>query len=252
MNNYRLIVPAAGKGSRLNTEIPKIFTLINEKETIYDRILQESEKIFGNITLILSPDGEKYLQEKGHKLPSNVEIRIQEHPTGMFDALDLAIDDGAIDAHHKKICIQWGDQPFIDGRIYKKMFNELDHFDAAIPLVWVQDPYVQFKFLNQELTIFESREGDQCDLFGFKDMGLFAFDEKKLIQTWRFYKGIDQYGRKTGEKSFLKLLPHFLKLNSISWIIDQPTYKALGINTKNELMEAKFLLDQINQMKSRS
>ncbi len=245
MNNRKLIIPAAGEGTRLNSEAPKIFTLINESETIFDRILPEAGDFFDEIALILSPDGERYLNEKMGSIPSNIEIFIQKSPTGMFDALDLAIDENVLKEKHHKIFIQWGDQPFIDSRIYKSLSDDLDQYDASIPLIWIHKPYVQFRFQENHLTILESREGDQCDRYGFKDMGLFAFDKERLLNTWSYYRGIEQQGSKTKEKSFLQIIPRFLKSGTISWRVDQPTYKALGINTGEELDEAKFLLDQM-------
>ena len=244
-----LIIPAAGKGTRLGSSAPKIFTRIDGDETVFDYILNEAAEIFDEIRLILSPEGQLYVKRNGISIPDNINILVQKAPTGMFDAIDIAFSE-SLDTHKdERIFIQWGDQPLINKELYKSLIKGLELFDAAIPLIWVQKPYVQFKFSENKLKILESREGDQCEEVGFKDIGLFSFDKKKLLEVWEYYKSLDYAGSVTNEKSFLKILEHFSNNFNIHWELNQPTYRGLGINTRKDLEEIKKLLYNFKYLK---
>lgn len=248
MKNSVLIVPAAGSGSRLKSEIPKIFTPIYKDKTIFDFIINEAIDLVEAIQLVLSPDGLNYMKKQSIQVPKNLNIVIQKKPTGMFDAIDIALNQAQLTSQTNKVVIQWGDQPFIDQSLYNHLLNDLDKFNSSIPLIWTRNPYVQFKFLSGNVSILESREGDICDESGFKDIGIFAFQFEKILQVWDTFKNIDISGKVTGEKSFLKLLMLFQKTNSIHWRLDQPSYKGLGINTPDELAESISFIEQLNQL----
>jgi len=244
-----LIVPAAGKGTRLGSSAPKIFTKIDGDETVFDYIINEAVEVFDEIRLILSPEGQLYVKRHGISIPDNIFILVQEVPTGMFDAIDIAISELLNSNKNERIVIQWGDQPLINKELYRSLIKDLELFDAAIPLIWVRRPYVQFKFSQKKLKILESREGDQCDDVGFKDIGLFSFDKKKLSEVWGKYKSLDSAGNVTNEKSFLKILEYFSNNFNIHWNLNQPNFRGLGINTQNELEEVKKLLLNFKYLK---
>tara|TARA_R100001143_G_C3360967_1_gene135584 strand:- start:1486 stop:2241 length:756 start_codon:yes stop_codon:yes gene_type:complete len=248
MKNSILIIPAAGSGSRLKSEIPKIFTPIDSNKTIFELIIKQAVDLVDTIQLILSPDGVNYMKKESIQLPKNLNIVIQKEPTGMFDAIDIALNKPQISNQIDKVIIQWGDQPFIDQSLYTQILQDLNQFNSSIPLIWTRNPYVQFKFLSGNVSILESREGDTCDDYGFKDIGIFAFRYEKIHQVWDAYKNIDTSGNVTGEKSFLKLLMLFQETNSIHWRLDQPSYKGLGINTPDELAESISFMEQLNQL----
>lgn len=250
MNRNNLVIPAAGAGTRLQLSIPKIFTEIADKQSVFDRIISEAGPFFDHVTIILSPDGENFFNERIQVKPDHVNFQIQERPTGMFDALNIAFEANPNILSDSNVYIQWGDQPFVDNKLYQLLSEDLNMYEASIPLIWVKDPYVQFKFDEEGLSILESREGDYCDMVGFKDMGIFSFDGNKLNNIWDKFKKVDQSGKQTDEKSFLKLIPFFDELYNIHWRIDQPSYKGLGINTPAELDESKSIIKQLSCMNS--
>lgn len=249
MKNSILIIPAAGSGSRLKSDIPKIFTPIYNGNTIYEFIIKQAVDLMETVHLVLSPEGIDYLKKKSIQTPKNLNIVVQQKPTGMFDAIDIALNQSQISNQIKKVVIQWGDQPFIDQALYSHLLHDLDQYNSSIPLIWTRNPYVQFKFISGNVSILESREGDLCDDSGFKDIGIFSFRYEKILQVWDTFKKIDTSGNVTGEKSFLKLLMLFQKTNSIHWRLDQPSYKGLGINTPDELAESISYMKQLNQLK---
>lgn len=248
MKNSILIIPAAGSGSRLKSTIPKIFTPVYKDKTIFELIINQAFDLVDSIQLILSPEGVNYMKEQSIQAPENLKVVVQNKPTGMFDAIDIAMNQSQLSNQVKKVVIQWGDQPFIDKSLYTHLLNDLDQYNSSIPLIWTRNPYVQFKFSSGNVSILESREGDTCDKAGFKDIGIFSFQYEKLLQVWDTYKGIDNSGEVTGEKSFLKLIMLFQKTNSIHWRLDQPSFKGLGINTPDELAESVSFMEQLNHL----
>lgn len=245
-----LIIPAAGAGSRLRGERSKLFTYLSDNRTLLDIIIENAYQFFDRITLILSPDGASLYRDEFSTYYPDTEFLIQEEPTGMLDALDLFLEQMKEQVKKENLFIQWGDQPFVETTLYESLDSSLPHCFGAIPLIWVEKPYVQFKFDSGQLTILETREGDSTDEFGFKDMGVFAFKGDLFSKAWSMYRNKIKPGRSTNEKSFLKMIPLLLREGIIHWDLLQPSYMGKGINTREELLEARELFVQLSNIRT--
>ena len=243
-----IVIPAAGKGSRLNSDLPKIFTAIYQSKSIFDLIIEQGTSHVDEMILLLSPAGKEYFDlHMAPSAPKNVHVWVQKSATGMFDAMDQLFD--SLLNRHKdfQVIVQWGDQPFCDADLHQTLFSDLEKHQVSVPLVWVSSPYVQFK-LGSPLFVWESREGEKCDAFGFKDMGIFAFTRESIESTWPQYKFNAPFGKVTGERNFVKFFETVQQKTEIFWRLDQPYYKAIGINTPEELIEANLFLNQKDQI----
>lgn len=244
-----IAIPAAGRGSRLGSELPKIFTPIYNGLSIYDYLLLNGLSHLDELVLLLSPSGAEFFNKKyKDNSPNKVKLLIQEEPTGMLDAINIIVTH-LIERNTEdfKLIIQWGDQPFCDKELHHLLFQDLNYSLVSVPLVWVNNPYVQFCF-KDKLYVLESREGDLCDSFGFKDMGIFAFKRKVLQSCWDDYLKYAMFGAITGEKNFVKFLMIVHDSFNISWRLDQPNYKSLGINTSDELVQVRRLFEAIGNL----
>ena len=245
MKKSHLILPAAGTGSRLKSDLPKLFTELHNHHSLFDLILLQATGQFDSMVLILSPEGAHYYQNNVKPKEIDLQIVIQHNPTGMFDAIHMALEalSPSTDA---RIILQWGDQPFVKSQLYRQLLHDLDQKSCSIPLIWEKNPYVQFLPANGSLKIRESREGDLCDPRGFKDMGIFAFRANELRKEMNSYaKQGTKVGKKTKERSFLQLLPLFITHNDVHWRLDQPSYMGAGVNTPDELEQAQHLYKQL-------
>lgn len=92
MKNSILIIPAAGSGSRLKSEIPKIFMPVCNDKTIFELIIHQATDLVDSIQLILSPEGVRYMKKQSIQTPKNLNVVVQNKPTGMFDAIDIALN----------------------------------------------------------------------------------------------------------------------------------------------------------------
>jgi bifunctional N-acetylglucosamine-1-phosphate-uridyltransferase/glucosamine-1-phosphate-acetyltransferase GlmU-like protein len=240
-----IIIPAAGKGSRLESNLPKLFTPIFNNNSVYDILITDDTSYVDEFILLLSPEGLNYFNTYlKSKAPANLYTWVQDEPTGMFDAINqiftILIER---DTDDFDLIIQWGDQPFCDKFIHELLFLDLKNYQTSVPLVWVHNPYVQFK-LGKNLKVIETRENEMNDIFGFKDMGIFAFKRNIIESCWNNYKIYAKKGKVTNEKNFVKFFEVIDNNFPIFWRIDQPYYKSIGINTKNDLIEANMFLNQ--------
>jgi len=247
-----IVIPAAGKGSRLHSDLPKIFTSVYQEKSIFDLIVEQGTSHADEMILLLSPSGKDYFETYiAANAPKNILVWVQESASGMFDAMNQlfgALLNRQEDFH---VIVQWGDQPFCDAELHQTLFSDLEKYQVSVPLVWVSSPYVQFK-LGSPLAVWESREGEKCDAFGFKDMGIFAFSREAIESTWPLYKINAPFGKVTGERNFVKFFETIQQNIAIFWRLDQPYYKSIGINTPEELNEANLFLNQKDQIRQGS
>ena len=240
-----IVIPAAGRGSRLGIELPKIFTPIFEEKSVYDFIMQHDHNEVDQIILLLSPAGKEFFDQH-YKInaPKNLDIWIQPQANGMFEAMNLLFERLLQQENDFQLVLQWGDQPFCDQELQQILFEDLNHHAVSVPLVWVEKPYVQFR-LGDRIEVIETREGEISDLFGFKDMGIFAFNRHVIETCWETYKNKAPMGQITHERNFVKFFETIQTHFAIHWRLDQPYYKSIGINTPTELKEANLLMSQI-------
>jgi hypothetical protein len=241
-----LAIPAGGKGSRLNSKLPKIFTPVYKGKSTFDLVISNLSNEIDLVVLLLSEAGHKiYLDLYKNSLDSKVITIIQKSPTGMFDAIDLIVRNLFSSYSDFSVIFQWGDQPLIDTNLHELLLSDLNKYCASIPLVWVQHPYVQYKFSQREVSVFEAREGELCDEFGFKDMGVFAYTSDFLGFFWKRFSLMVKNGEITNEKNFIKF-NSIIDFNKVLWRFDQPSYKSLGFNDSTDLKAIEFLFEQFS------
>ena len=84
-----IIIAAAGKGTRLNSNVPKILYPIAGK-AILEWIYEYCSDLCGEIIIVLSPQGKKdvepFINKKGFK---NVKVAVQNTPIGMAQGYSI-------------------------------------------------------------------------------------------------------------------------------------------------------------------
>lgn len=226
-----LIVIAAGNGSRLGLESPKIFVPIEEHVSIFDKIILENSS-FDKIIIVLSPLGLEFAGN--YTLPINTILCIQNQATGVKQAIEIAAENCNLSSFDS-ITLQWGDQPFFTEQYRNIFINKLNANKILIPLVFKEDPYVCFSFVEDRLIILEKRENEVIPKFGFKDIGLFVFTPSKLIDLMYNLNNFPIIGVATNEIRFLKAFELFHEKNQIEYTLDFPSYFEIGFNTKSDL-----------------
>ena len=231
------VIPAAGLGSRLGLDRPKILAPVDEErgETIWSILEAKLKPLTGRIQVVLSPSGAKWF----HGV--DADIAIQDVPLGMGDAVFRGASSWAAD----RILVVWGDQVNLSSETFGRTLRV--HAGSkrpafVLPRVWNQSPYVQYDFNERgDVTgVRQTREGDLTDSAGWSDVGLFCLSTEGLEPLWREYLATAARGSATGEINFLPFLP-FLSgrgWTTATWDVTDPD-EARGVNTPSDLEFAR-------------
>lgn len=229
------VIPAAGGGTRLGADAPKILLPITPRETIWSILHAKLSPLVDHVHLILSPDGAAAFPP----LPANASYSIQPAPLGMGDAIFRGHD---VWSRYDAVLIVWGDQVFVSrdtlGRAIAALNIEEHH--AVLPVTRMAIPYVEYVFEDKRLAkVLLTREGDATTPNGFSDVGTFLLGTRGLKTMWDDFLGRTHgglKGEKTGEINFLPFLPY---LSGRGWTFTPvevgDATEARGINTQEDL-----------------
>src|SRR5581483_2854673 len=158
---WSAIVPAAGRGSRLGFHRPKILFPVAGR-LILDWLLDFLGPNCSQVIAVLSPDGNADVRsEMGQRIPGRFEIAIQTDPTGMGDAVRLALPH----VRTPNVLIVWGDQVALRRsnveacmRVHEGRLQP----DLTFPTVIRDKPYIHFErdASGAIVGLRQAREGD--------------------------------------------------------------------------------------------
>lgn len=250
MRTLSLIIPAAGKGSRLNYNKPKLIYPINGSPII-EHLLSKFDKSISEIVIVCSKSGLIDIKRVVSEIHCDTPIRyeIQENATGMVDAIRVGISNIST----TDVAIIWGDQVLLaQETISKTISNHLLSIDSGLtfPTVFKTDPYIQIlRDSNKKIIkILQKREGDVIDNIGESDAGFFVFDRDCLIHLINF--AVDPkkviYGLKTGEINLLPYFPKIYDFNKNIYTLEiVNSFEALGVNTREDAGYCEKILGAI-------
>ncbi|CAN1495613.1 GlmU N-acetylglucosamine-1-phosphate uridyltransferase (contains nucleotidyltransferase and I-patch acetyltransferase domains) [Rhabdaerophilaceae bacterium] len=241
------VIPAAGKGTRLGLDKPKILADVTPHDTIWSILRDKLRPIVDQVSVVMSPWGRPYFAEALRpEDDGTVRIAIQDEPIGMGDAVFRARRDFA-NAH--RLLVVWGDQVNVSPETLRSAIAAHAHRSRTVivPVVRLAQPYVEYRFEDGRLTrILETREGDICAPNGYGDVGVFLLSVPDLESAWGAYLGPAKRGAATGEINFL---PFMTYLAGHGWTvepieIDDPV-EARGINNKDDLAYAALHVERL-------
>ncbi|MGA8568208.1 MAG: NTP transferase domain-containing protein [Candidatus Binataceae bacterium] len=233
------VVPAAGRGTRLGLELPKLLAPLGNGETIWTVLRRKLLAVADHINVIVSPGGEllirEAIEEKG--LAGRVSLSLQPEPLGMGDAIFRGYP---VWSRAAAILIVWGDQVFVSAETLSKAcaLHGGASRTTVLPLVSLAQPYVDYVFADDGrlCAVRQTREGDLCAPNGYADIGTFVLSVPDLLSAWTAYLAQAPLGALTNETNFVPFLPY---LSSIGWtvkrlVIADPR-EARGVNTPDDL-----------------
>lgn len=234
------VIPAAGRGTRLGLNVPKLLAPIDKETTIWSILRAKLLASADRIHLVVAPQWAGVFEALLAKDPyrDRLSFSIQTKPRGMGDAIFGA---EAYWSAAKTMLVVWGDQIHISTNTIKRaLSNHMDSRGAycTIPAVLLERPYVQYCFdTTGRLTeIRETREGAKCDPIGFSDVGTFALEVEGLRDAWQAYQLQGKAGALTGEVNFLPFLPYLARKGwAISRITVDDPIEARGVNSLDDL-----------------
>jgi len=133
-----LLILAAGKGSRMNSELPKALHKTLNNDNNINNIYNMCKDLFDNIRVVINTSDVKLF---GDNINKNIDIIVISSGLGSGHAVKASLEDNANTS--KEFCLIWGDAIVSDNTIIKELIEYPS--DCAIPVVSIKDPYVSFK-----------------------------------------------------------------------------------------------------------
>lgn len=210
---WSAVIAAAGKGTRLGYDRPKILFPVAGK-SILEWLLNLLLPNCQTVVFVLSNDGRGEIEPELERLASGrYRIAIQADPTGMGDAVAI----GAAVVETSNLLVIWGDQVAVRPqsldailRLHEGPLNP----DLTVPTVFRGDPYIHFPRDEQGRVhgVLQAREGDLMPSDGESDAGLFCFRTPVLLDLLtKLREGSEARGRRTGEFNLLPAVPFAVK-----------------------------------------
>jgi bifunctional UDP-N-acetylglucosamine pyrophosphorylase / glucosamine-1-phosphate N-acetyltransferase len=234
------VIPAAGRGTRLGLDVPKLLAPIGDDCTVWTLLRDGLTGCADHIHVVISPSSFDVVRSVVTTGPHHdrISVGVQERALGMGDAIFGAAEAWMGFSH---LLVVWGDQAGLSSQTLRRAIA----FHACgsgprctLPVVEAERPYVQYVFRNGSLEdIRQAREGAAVDDRGYSDVGVFLLEVKGLQDAWRQYTRIAEAGAVTGEVNFLPFLVYLSR--QCGWRFEpvrvaDPT-EARGINTREDL-----------------
>lgn len=234
------VIPAAGRGTRLGLDVPKILAPIGDDCTVWTLLRGSLAGCVGHIHVVVAPafcDVVRSVVTAGPHRDS-ISVGVQERPLGMGDAIFGAAEVWMSFSH---LLVVWGDQAGLSSGTLRRaiaLHASGSGPRCTLPVVEAERPYVQYVFRNGSLeSIRQVREGAAVDDRGFSDVGVFLLEVEGLEDAWRRYTRIAAAGAVTGEVNFLPFLVYLSR--QCGWrfetVLVADPGEARGINTREDL-----------------
>jgi bifunctional UDP-N-acetylglucosamine pyrophosphorylase / glucosamine-1-phosphate N-acetyltransferase len=243
--NRVMIVPAAGRGSRLGSPLPKLLVPVNGRPMI-EYILDRYAPVVSQFVLVVSPAAEAQVLEYCRQRVEGIDVVRQESPTGMLDAI-LVPCERVRTMHPDQVWVTWCDQVAVQETTVRQLADLLSsdaNLALGFPTLRMPEPYIHFP-RNEDGTItgvLHRREGDAMPEQGEGDIGLFAMSASAYLDALPVYATNATLGAGTGERNFLPFIPWLAERATVQTVPAHSSVEAVGINTPGDLVRvAEFL-----------
>ncbi len=250
------VIPAAGRGTRLGADRPKILVPLVPPLTIWSILRRTLQPFVDHIHVVVSPDGRPLFEAELAAEPGRpeVSVSVQPEPRGMGDAIFCGLP---VWGSAENILIIWGDQVHVSAETLTAcravhLSGKGPH--CTLPLVALDEPYVEYVFdaSGRLDRVLQTREGDLCNPGGLGDVGTFLLSTAGLEKLWREYVSLVPGGAVTGELNFL---PFLVFLTRRGWPVNRVSVadstEARGINTPEDLAFFRRLYTHPNDLFNR-
>jgi bifunctional UDP-N-acetylglucosamine pyrophosphorylase / glucosamine-1-phosphate N-acetyltransferase len=232
-----LIIPAAGRGSRLGAGRPKPLVHVNGR-TMLDHLADLYRSQVSHVVVVAHPAFAPEI-DAWSRVQGNASVTTQDEPTGMLDAILLA--SPAVRAHQpESVWITWADQIAVLPATAQRLADVCRRPPIpalALPTVLRPDPYTHFeRDAGGRLSRFlQRREGDTMPAEGESDMGLFALTRDTFETDLAEYSRTVRPATGTGERNFVPFVPWLAQRKTVVTFPCTDPMEAVGINTPDEL-----------------
>jgi bifunctional UDP-N-acetylglucosamine pyrophosphorylase/glucosamine-1-phosphate N-acetyltransferase len=238
MRSRLLIVPAAGLGTRLGADLPKLLVPVAGTPMI-DRLLALFERFVSGAIVVVHPSFAERVSAHVRRAAVPVALEIQATPTGMLDAILLA-DREIRAAAPDEVWIVWCDQVAIHPRTIERLAaatTARPDVALVLPTVSRRHPYIHLRRDGDGRVdaVLHRREGDVLPEIGESDMGLFALSRHAYLDLLPAYAAEVSIGTITGERNFLPFIAWAAARGEVTTFPATDEMESVGVNTPAEL-----------------
>ena len=228
-----LIIPAAGRGSRLDSDEPKVLTRVAGRPML-DHLERLYRPHVADVVIVAHPSFAARVRARLAAFGWNATVLEQREPTGMLDAIQLARPE-VLRTRPDRVWITWCDQIAMrPGSIARMM--ELERrdpdIDVLMPTARGPEPYTHLERDETGLVtrFLQRREGDPMPAEGESDAGLFSLSRRAFLEDLNWFAGEAPAGSGTAERNFVP----FIVGRRVATFPCDPI-EATGVNTPEEL-----------------
>jgi bifunctional N-acetylglucosamine-1-phosphate-uridyltransferase/glucosamine-1-phosphate-acetyltransferase GlmU-like protein len=224
MTGRLLIVPAAGRGSRLGSSDPKILTrvsglpMLDHLERLYRRHVDMTDRVRARLAA----------------LGWRAAVVEQVEPTGMLDAILLARPE-VERSSARRVWITWCDQIAMRPESIARLMAleaESPDADVVMPSARGPEPYTHLErdASGRIVRFLQRRENDAMPETGESDAGLFSLPRRAFLEDLPRFAAATPTGSTTAERNFV---PFIVGRDVVTFPVEP--IEATGVNTPEEL-----------------
>jgi bifunctional UDP-N-acetylglucosamine pyrophosphorylase/glucosamine-1-phosphate N-acetyltransferase len=242
-----MIIPAAGRGTRLNTTIPKVLYPVAGRPMI-DHLFDLYAGWIDRFVLVVHPSFEQEVRAHCAALPYTIDFEVQTEPTGMLDA--ILIPHARIRSlAPAAVWITWCDQVAISSETVALLADKQKRSPRTalvLPTIKRAEPYIHFERDEHDdiVAIKHRREGDDMPAVGESDVGLFALSRDAYVTLLPEYAKSVVPGEGTRERNFLPFIAWLRGRAPVSTFSAHDDIESVGVNSAEDLarIETHFRL----------
>ncbi len=242
-----LLVPAAGLGTRLGGSTPKLLVHVNGRPMI-EHLLTLYASVAARAVVVVHPTAEAAVRDQ---LGDRADIVVQREPTGMLDAILLAVPH--VDRHRpRRVLVTWCDQLAIHPGTIERLESVTRGAESpslALPTCVRPEPYIHFARDNAGGIdrVLHRREGDVMPDVGESDAGVFDLSFRAYRELLPEFAREGEVGAGTGERNFLPFVAWLAAREHVVTIPCTSVEETIGVNTPEELAHVeRYLAQQSN------
>lgn len=240
---WTAIIPAAGKGTRLNYALPKALFPLGGVPLVQWAI-NKIDALANQVVLVISPTDQALFAEliRKQKNPEKFIVALQTEPQGTVDAILCAEKFVTT----RNTLVIWGDHYSVRSQtvnISAEVHESQPDAAVTFPTCERDFPYIAISRSEKGkiLSVLQSRELSQPPPSGENDCGIFCFRSQSLFSI--LHRAVrENLGRGflTQELNLLSLLPLFDSGEQQAVTLQIASWKeTLGINTPAEAQDAE-------------
>lgn len=233
-----LIVPAAGRGTRLGVRGPKALTPVAGRPML-DHLIAMHRSTVDRLVVVVAPDAREVFEAFAASCGVLTDLAEQTAPTGMLDAIIAAAP--AIETHRpRRVAVTWCDQIAVSPATIHRVRDRAVAPDApalVLPTLAVDRPYIHFERdrAGRITAVRQRREGDAMPERGETDLGLFDLSIDAYLSDLPAFARGAAAARGTGERNFLPFIPWLAARRTVETVPGASPLEAVGINTPADL-----------------